>query len=64
MKIPLPTIPAEVPATPLADAARRLEPRLADLLSADELETHLRRFTRQLRLSSERDALARKDVVP
>ena len=63
MNLPLPVIPVEVPATPLADVARRLEPRLAELISADELETHLRDFARRLRLSAERDALARKDVV-
>lgn len=57
-----PALPPEVPATPLADVARRLEPRLAELLTASYLETHLRRFTRQLRLSAERDATERRDV--
>ena len=63
MNLPLPVAPAEVSAAALADVARRLEPRLAELLSADDLEMHVRRFVRQLRLSAERDALARKDVV-
>ncbi len=58
-----PALPPEVPATPLADVARRLEPRLAELLTASYLETHLRDFARRLRISAEIDAATRKDVV-
>ncbi|PAW80317.1 MAG: hypothetical protein B9S33_18580 [Pedosphaera sp. Tous-C6FEB] len=63
MNLPLPVTIPEVPATPLADVARRLEPRLAELISADDLETHVRRFVRQLRLSAERDAIQKGDVT-
>lgn len=63
MNASLPVIPQELPATPLADIARQVEPRLAELLSADELETHLRRFARQLRISAEREAIAKGDVA-
>ncbi len=63
MNAALPVTPPELDAHPLAKAALRVEPRLSDLIALDELEIHLQRFTRQLRISSERDALARKDVV-
>ena len=54
---------AEVSATPLAEAVRTVEPRLLELNRADEPESQLRRFARQLRLSAEREAVSRKDAA-
>lgn len=63
MNASLPAIPQELRATPLADIARQVEPRLLELMVADEVETHLRRFIRQLRISAELDAVSKKDIA-
>lgn len=63
MNSPLPTIPGEVQHAGLLRELLAAEPRLAALMAHDEVEMHVRRFIRQLALSAERDALARKDVV-
>ena len=57
------TILAEDHPAPLVRELLAVEPRLAALMSSDDLEIHVLRFIRHLRISSERDALARKDVV-
>lgn len=59
MNLPCPT---PIPEINFADVVRRLEPRLLELVPAGEIEHHLRRFARQLRLSAEIDAQAGKDA--
>ena len=65
MNLPLPHahLVSEVEPCPLAKAALRVEPRLSDLIALDELELHLQRFARQLRISAERDAVEKGDVT-
>lgn len=62
MNADLPAVPPEQPPS-LVRAALAVEPRLGELLSADDIETHLRRFARALRISAERDAVANKDTT-
>lgn len=63
MNLPHPVSPPEVSPTPFADVARRLEPRLAELLTAAELETRVRRFIAQLQAEAVREAIQKGDVT-
>lgn len=55
---PVPSVPS-----PLLRELLNAEPELARFMPGDELETHVRRFIRQLRLSAVRAAIAKEDAA-